>query len=326
MLALLLLAFIKHSHDFQSLLFDIQRQLLYQYPSAMSPSPYVVPIVDSTAVFKADIFKGKVLFCTGGGSGICRGMTEGMMRHGAKAAIVGRKLDRLTQAAKEMSQATGSECIPAQGDVRSPADLKAAVAMTIAKFGRIDYVICGAAGNFLVPISGMSENAFKTVMEIDTIGTFNTIKATIEHVRKSKGAYIHVSATLHYQGTPFQAHVSAAKAGVDALSAVLAVEEGPNGVRSNVIAPGPIDGTEGMERLSPKGDVGEQNGYPAGRMGVVGDIANATIFLFSDAAAYITGQVLPVDGGTMHMQGTFFPYPRSVIDPQSVKHLIKPRL
>lgn len=127
-------------------------------------------------------------------------------------------------------------------------------------------------------------------------------------------------------GTPFQAHVSAAKAGVDALSAVLAVEEGPNGVRSNVIAPGPIDGTEGMERLSPKGDVGEQNGYPAGRMGVVGDIANATIFLFSDAAAYITGQVLPVDGGTMHIQGTFFPYPRSVIDPQSVKHLIKPRL
>lgn len=250
------------------------------------------------------------------------------MRHGANAAIVGRKVDRLTQAAKELSQATGQECIPTQADVRFPAQLKEAVAKTIAKFGRIDYVICGAAGNFLVPISGMSENAFKTVMEIDTIGSFNTIKATLDHVRASKGAYIHVSATLHYTGTPFQAHVSAAKAGVDALSAVLAVEEGPNGVRSNVIAPGPIQGTEGMDRLGPKGEAANsrRNGYPSGRMGTVGDIGNATIFLFSDAAAYITGQVLPVDGGSMHLQSTFLPYPQSVIDPGSVVHMIKPKM
>jgi len=111
----------------------------------MSPSPYVVPIVESTAVFKPDLFKGKVLFCTGGGSGICRGMTETMMRHGANAAIVGRKVDRLTQAAKELSEATGQECIATPADVREPAKLKEAVAKTIAKFGRIDYVICGAA-------------------------------------------------------------------------------------------------------------------------------------------------------------------------------------
>ncbi|KAF8174416.1 2,4-dienoyl-CoA reductase [Pholiota molesta] len=294
----------------------------------MPPSAHVVPIVDSTSVFKADIFKGKVLFCTGGGSGICRGMTEAMMRHGANAAIAGRKLDRLTQTAKELSEATGQECIPTQADVRHPAQLKDAVAKTIAKFGRIDYVICGAAGNFLVPISGMSENAFKTVMEIDTIGTFNTIKATLEHLRRSKGAYIHVSATLHYNGMPFQAHVSAAKAGVDALSAVLAVEEGPNGVRSNVIAPGPIAGTEGMDRLSPKTDKPQQ-GYPAGRMGAVSDIANATVFLFSDAASFITGQVLPVDGGAVHLQSSMLgalPYPQSVLDPQSIQHMIKARM
>jgi len=170
----------------------------------------------------------------------------------------------------------------------------------------------------------MSENAFKTVMEIDTIGSFNTIKATLSHVRASKGAYIHVSATLHYKGTPFQAHVSAAKAGVDALSAVLAVEEGPNGVRSNVIAPGPIDGTPGMDRLSVKSTT--RPSYPAGRTGRLSDIGNATVFLFSDAAALITGQALAVDGGAMHFDFTRLPYPMSVIDPQSVMHMIKPKM
>lgn len=292
----------------------------------MAPSPYVVPKVDSTAVFKPDIFRNKVLFCTGGGSGICRGMTEAIMRHGANAVIVGRKVDRLTQAAKELSEATGMSCVPVQADVRQPKTLQEAVSKTIERFGRIDFVICGAAGNFLAPISGLSENAFRTVIEIDTLGTYNTIKATIAHVRAAKGSYIHVSATLHYNGTPFQAHVSAAKAGVDALSAVLAVEEGPHGVRSNVIAPGPIADTEGMDRLSLKTGAPRQAALPAGREGHVNDIGNAAVFLFSDAAAFITGQVLPVDGGYEHLRGSTVPYPQSVLDPASIAHLIKPKL
>ncbi|KAF8232640.1 NAD(P)-binding protein [Tricholoma matsutake] len=253
-------------------------------------------------------------------------MTEGVMRHGANATIVGRKLDRLAKAAQELSEATGQTCIPAQADVRDPKSLRDAVAKTIEKFGRIDFVICvtGAAGNFLAPISGMSENGFRTVIEIDTMGTYNTIKATIPHVRASKGSYIHVSATLHYNGTPFQAHVSAAKAGIDALSAVLAVEEGPHGVRSNVIAPGPIGGTEGLDRLS-TGDKHYRT-IPTGRIGHVKDIANATIFLFSDASSYISGQVLPVDGGFEHLRTSQLPYPQAVLDPKSVEHLIKPKL
>ncbi|KAH0578126.1 hypothetical protein H2248_004091 [Termitomyces sp. 'cryptogamus'] len=232
----------------------------------------------------------------------------------------------MTQTAKELSEATGQRCLPAQADVRDPQTLREAVRKTIATFGKIDFVICGAAGNFLAPISGLSENAFRTVVEIDTLGTFNTVKATIPYVRASKGSYIHVSATLHYKGTPFQGHVSAAKAGVDALSAVIAVEEGPHGVRSNVIAPGPISNTEGMDRLSPKSGGKFDPICPSGRMGHIQDVANATIFFFSDAAAYITGQVLPVDGGYEHLRSTVVPYPQSVLDPASVAHMIKPRL
>ncbi|KAJ3731421.1 hypothetical protein DFJ43DRAFT_1155663 [Lentinula guzmanii] len=291
----------------------------------MASHTYVATLKDSTTVFKNDIFQGKILFCTGGGSGICRGMTEAVMRHGADAVIVGRKLDRLTQTAKELSAATGRTCIPAQADVRQPKMLQEAVNKTIERFGKIDFVICGAAGNFLAPISGLSENAFKTVMEIDTLGTFNTIKATIPHVRQSKGSYIHVSATLHYKATPYQVHVSSAKAAVDALSAVLAVEEGPHGVRSNVIAPGPIGGTEGMQRLSNIAD-GNSSRLPLGRVGDIKDVANATVFLFSEAASYITGQVVVVDGAMEHMRHFQFPYPQAVLDPGSVQKMIQGKL
>ncbi|KIK67012.1 hypothetical protein GYMLUDRAFT_156656 [Collybiopsis luxurians FD-317 M1] len=293
----------------------------------MSPPIFLAPVIDSTSTFKDDIFKGKVLFCTGGGSGICKGMTEAIMRHGADAVIIGRKLDRLTASAKELSEKTGKTCIPAQADVRDPETLKSAVQKAIERFGKIDFVICGAAGNFMAPISGLSENAFRTVVEIDTLGTYNTIKATIPHVRATKGAYICVSATLHYRGTPYQTHVSAAKAGVDAISNALAVEEGPYGVRANVIAPGFTLGTEGMRVMSGnKRNTAEGFSNPLGRFTEIADLANAAVFLFSPAACYITGQILPVDGGGEHLRGDFFPYPMSVLEPGKIKSLLKGKL
>lgn len=145
------------------------------------------------------------------------------------------------------------------------------------------------------------------------------------HYKGTSGAVVASTVTYVILGTPYQAHVSAAKAGVDALSAVLAIEEGPRGVRSNVIAPGPIGNTEGMSRLSNQSGSKEHH-YPLGRVGDLNDVANATIFLFSQAASYITGQILPVDGGCEHLRATQLPYPQSVLDPESIKQMIKPKL
>lgn len=154
-------------------------------------------------------------------------------------------------------------------------------------------------------------------MEIDTMGTFNTIKATIPYLIESAarnpnpspagsvatgGRIIAISATFHYTGMALQSHVSAAKAGVDSLMASVALEYGPMGVVSNVITPGPIAGTEGMERLAAGGSAAvsdeQHKAIPSGRWGTVRDIADSTVFMFSDAANYINGHVLVVDGAS----------------------------
>ncbi|KAI8990818.1 2,4-dienoyl-CoA reductase [Mycotypha africana] len=249
--------------------------------------------VPTTKIFKENLFTGKVLLCSGGGSGICRAMTEAMVQHGATAVIFSRSKDKLEKAAKEMALKTGGEVFPVAGDVRNPKDVERVVEIAVEKYGRLDYLINGAAGNFLAAFDHLSYNAFKTVIEIDLLGTFNLTKAAAPHLKKSKGAIINVSATLHYTGTPFQQHAGAAKAAIDALTKHWAVELGPHGVRVNGIAPGPIKDTVGMEKLGP---AFEHSVVPLQRMGDVQDVAQSTVFLFSEGASYITGIVLVVDG------------------------------
>ena len=100
----------------------------------------------------------------------------------------------------------------------------------------------------------------------------------------------------------------------------------PQGVRSNVLAPGPIAGTEGLSRLTTQSSQAASDYAPTGRDGSMQDIANAAVFLFSPAARYITGQAIAVDGGSEHLRSFQLPYPQAVLDPGSVTGLIKPRL
>lgn len=264
------------------------------------------------SVFRDDILEGKVAFVTGGGSGICKGITKALMAHGARAAIVGRKLDRLNAAAKELSGLTGRDCLATPADVREPPKVEAALEETLDRFGRIDIVVNGAAGNFLCPAAQLSYNAFRTVVDIDTVGTWNVCRAAFERtLRDHGGVILNISATLHYAATPLQAHASAAKAAVDSLTKSLALEWGSMGIRINAIAPGPIEDTEGMARLAPA-DMKEklEKSIPLRRWGTIDDIANAALFLASDAASYVHGEVFVVDGGAwLPGMGAAFPMP-----------------
>ncbi|SCW03970.1 LAFE_0H03048g1_1 [Lachancea fermentati] len=259
--------------------------------------------------WKEGLFDGKVVFVTGGAGTICRVQTEAMVLLGCKAAIVGRSRDKTCKVAEEISQLGKSDgCVlPLSNvDVRDIKQLQHAVNKTVETFGKIDFVIAGAAGNFIAPFTKLSANAFKSVVDIDLLGSFNTVKACYPQLEMNKGAVLFVSATFHYYGVPYQAHVGAAKAGVDALSNALAVELGVSGIRCNCLAPGAIANTEGMSKLAvgdPETEISRR--IPLQRLGTTRDIAEATVFLFSPAAQYITGTVQIVDGGMWHL-GTQF--------------------
>lgn len=251
------------------------------------------------SVFVSDALAGRVALITGGATGICKGIAESYAAHGARVFLVSRKPDALALAAGEIEHATGAEVGWAAADVREADQMSAAVGACIERFGRLDVLVNGAAGNFLSPAAALSPKGFKTVVDIDLLGSFNATRAAFDAlVASGRGLILNISATLHYGGTPLQVHAASAKAGVDAMTRTLAVEWGRFGVRVCAIAPGPIGDTEGMRRLAP-GEMGKKvvSSVPLGRLGTVRDVAAAAVFLASDAAAWVTGAVLVVDGG-----------------------------
>ncbi|THC92324.1 hypothetical protein EYZ11_008218 [Aspergillus tanneri] len=282
-----------------------------------------LPKVDYLSdTWKDGLFTNKVVFCTGGAGTICSAQVRALVHLGANACIVGRNVEKTEAAARDIATArSGSKVIGIGAvDVRQIESLQNAVDRCVQKLGGIDFVIAGAAGNFLASINQLSPNAFKSVMDIDVLGSYNTLKTTlpylVESANKHKvdkeslkpspagtgGRIIFVSATLHYRTMPFQTHVSVAKAGVDALSHSVALEFGPLGVTSNIIAPGPIASTEGMERLLPSDALESYTrSQPLGRFGSVRDIADATVYLFADTGSYVSGQTLVVDGASWRM-------------------------
>jgi peroxisomal 2,4-dienoyl-CoA reductase len=255
------------------------------------------------SIFAEGILKDRVAFVTGGGTGITGGVARALAEAGANVALVSRSMDHLESAAKAINderaaRAHHGEAFPVVADVRKPDEIEKAISATVERFGKIDIVVNGAAGNFLCKAEDLSPNGFGTVVDIDLKGTFNVSRAAFAELQKNRGQILNISATLHYLGTPMQLHVSAAKAGVDALTRNLAVEWGRYGIRVNAIAPGPIEDTEGMKRLVPEPiKVKLRERVPLGRFGLIKDIENAAVFLCSDAANYINGAVLVVDGG-----------------------------
>ena len=247
--------------------------------------------------FAGDLFRGRTVFVTGGGSGINLGIARNFAALGANIAICGRTQAKLDTAAAEL-RTLGAKVCPVAADVRDYAALEAAFARSRDELGPMNVLVCGAAGNFLVPAERLSANGFKTVVDIDLLGSFNASRAAFTQLAETKGALIYISAGMAYMPHAYQVHVGAAKAGIDMMMRNLALEWGRHGIRVNSIVPGPIEGTEGMKRLaSPQAKQAIIDAVPLRRMGTVDDIGQTAAFLASPLAAYITGCVVVCDGG-----------------------------
>ena len=241
-------------------------------------------------------FAGRHVVVFGGTTGINLGIAQAYARQGAKVTVASRKVANVDAAVATL----GPQGFGVVADVRDDEAVGAALAQAVARHGPIDVLVSGAAGNFLAAAAEMSSNAFKVVVDIDLQGSFHVARRALEHLRRPGASLIFITAPQSQVPMPYQAHVCAAKAGVDQLARVLAIEWGPLGVRVNAISPGPIAGTEGMKRLAPQGAEGDalvQQMVPLGRMGTPEDIAQLAMFLGSDAATYVSGTVIACDGG-----------------------------
>jgi NAD(P)-dependent dehydrogenase (short-subunit alcohol dehydrogenase family) len=249
-------------------------------------------------VFRSQLLAGKNALITGGGSGINLAIAQRFAASGSNVGLIGRTREKLDSAAADIRK-SGVKALGFPADVRDYDALAAAIKSVRDELGEIDLVVCGAAGNFPAPALGMSANAFKAVIDIDLLGTFNTCRAVFEHLRRPGASIINISAMQAFTPMPLQSHVCAAKAGVDMLTKCLAIEWGSQGVRVNSIAPGAVDDTEGMRRLAPTPEIREQftRGVPLQRFATKDEIADLALFLSSDGARFITGAVVVCDGG-----------------------------
>jgi NAD(P)-dependent dehydrogenase (short-subunit alcohol dehydrogenase family) len=248
-----------------------------------------------------DIFRGRTVFVTGGGSGINLGVASHFAALGAHVGICGRtqaKLDDAAARLRELNAHVQGRVLPVAADVRDAAALDAAIARVHDELGPLDVLVAGAAGNFLCPAEELSPNGFRTVVDIDLLGAFHAARAAFAQLRERRGCVIFISAPQAFVPQAWQLHVGAAKAGIDNMMRNLALEWGRHGIRANSIVPGPIEGTEGMKRLStPELDAQAKESVPLRRYGSVDDIGQAAVFLASPLAQYVTGTVLAVDGG-----------------------------
>ena len=243
------------------------------------------------SIFKDNLLEGRVAFVTGGGTGIGKEIARTLGQHGAAVAIASRKQEVIDDATAELVS-EGIQCLGLTCDVRDEHAVEAVIDTIVAELGGLHIVVNNAAGNFPATLDNISYNGFRTIVDIDLQGTYNVTKAAYEKALKEQGGVVvNIVAPFEHWGVTYQAHVAAAKTGVISLTRTCAVEWAGKGIRVNAVAPGYIEETEGVDRFSEVGDVNDR-----GLKGSKQDMANAVLFLASDAARFISGECIRVDG------------------------------
>ncbi len=253
-------------------------------------------------MLQPEALKDKVIFVTGGGTGLGKSMTKYFLELGAKVAIASRKLEVLEKTAEELREQTSGEVMAVACDVRNYLDVEKALEATQSKLGTLDVVVNNAAGNFISPTESLSPKAFDTIVGIVLQGTYNTTLCAGKQwiANKKQGNFLNIVTTYAWTGSGYVVPSACAKAGVLALTRSLAVEWGKYGIRSNAIAPGPFPTKGAWDRLFPENMrhlTDPVNRIPLKRVGDHQELANLAAYMVSDYASYINGEVITIDGG-----------------------------
>ena len=252
-------------------------------------------------MFEIDLLKGKTIIITGGGTGLGKSMAVRFAELGANLVLTSRRQDVLDETSGEIKQATGAKILTVAADIRSPEQVADMVVQSVSRFKKIDGLLNNAAGNFISPTEKLSENAFKTIVDIVLLGSFNcTLNAGREMIKSGGGNILSIVTTYAWTGSGYVVPSASAKAGVLAMTRSLAVEWAKYNIRSNAIAPGPFPTKGAWSRLVPPGlniEKKMKERVPMKRFGKHEELANLAAYLMADGSAYINGDVITIDGG-----------------------------
>ena len=246
--------------------------------------------------------RGKTALGTGGGRGLGRVMAQALAEAGADVAIGSREEESCAAAAREMGESTGRKTLSGKLDVSDKADVELFVKRVVESFGAVDILVNNSGSTWGARFEEMPLDRWEKVIRVNLTGTFLMSQAVVPAMKRRKwGRIINVASVAGLQGSPEFLHASgysASKGGVIALTKELAVKLARDGVVVNAVAPGffPTKMSKGLTDAYREQIV---KGVPMGRMGVDDDLKGVTVFLASEAARYVTGQVIPVDGGSM---------------------------
>ena len=251
-------------------------------------------------MFLSDLLEGKTAIVTGGGTGLGKSMAARFVELGANLTICGRRQQVIDEAVNELKK-TGAAVRGVKCDVRDGEQVSQMVNEAVSEFGSIDVLVNNAAGNFICPTERLSENAFRTVVDIVLTGTFNCSMSAMKVMKeKGGGVMLNIVTTYAWTGSGYVVPSASAKAGVLAMTRSLAVEWAKYGIRTNAIAPGPFPTEGAWQRLVPPGlnfEKRMKKRIPLQRFGEHEELANLASFLVSDGASYINGEVVTIDGG-----------------------------
>ncbi len=244
------------------------------------------------------LMKGKVAIITGSSRGIGRAIARTFAIEGARVVLNGRKTSsqRLRGLAKEI-ESRGGKALVVRGDVGKSKTAQYLIQKTIEAFGRIDILVNNAGTSPMASIEQISERKWDEVFRINLKSAFLCSREVLPHMKKqASGVILNISSGSAKSGG-IGAHYAASKSGMNTFTKSLAFEGGPYGVRANAISPGPIE-TEMVDDLfTPERRRFLESVIPLGRLGKVSEIADAAVFLCSEEASFITGEILELDGG-----------------------------